>query len=98
MVTSELERAPRLILLDVYSATGKIAIRSSTGTNTSYLTFNNTGGNGYIGLGNSAAGNALMGTGGLAYNLGSTVGPQQSYGIQLGTGASNLPRITIDGV
>ena len=38
-----------------------------------------------------------MGTGGLAYNL-AIVGPaNNSYGIQLGTGASNLPRITIDG-
>ena len=76
--------------LDVSAASSSARIISTTGTNFAFLNFNNTAGNAYVGLENSAGGNFSIGTG--AYSL--CLAHQGAYPICFAT--NNIERLRID--
>ena len=78
------------VLLDLSSATAASRLTSTTGTNPSYINFNNTAGNAYIGIESSTGGGAAVGNAPYALHL----SHQGAYPINFST--NNALRATID--
>lgn len=81
-------------LITSNTASGNFLKSADTGTNQNNIQFINTGGTSYIGTNNSTG---SFTTGGSAYNLIIISPNNNSYGIELATGALNTVRMTIDG-
>jgi endosialidase-like protein len=76
--------------LDLQAAQGVLQVKSTTGTNSTYSRFSNTGGLGYVGVESSGGGNLFSGSSAYASVLGSVGGTALQFG------TTDTIRATID--